>query len=127
MKGEKIEDISSGTFGALSEKIALEYLLSLGFVLRDKNWRAGHKEIDLIMESPNYLHIVEVRSLRAPALILPQNSVKRGKQKLLIMAASSYVRKKRILKDVSFDIVSIIYYNGKFEIDYIPNAFLPII
>ena len=36
--------------GEKGERLALEYLLKRGYTLRAKNYRAGHREIDLILE-----------------------------------------------------------------------------
>ena len=50
------------TQGRVAENIALEWLQQEeGMELRERNWRSEHKEIDLIMESDDFLHIVEVK------------------------------------------------------------------
>ena len=111
--------------GRMAEDIALNYLLARGLSLRDRNWRCRHLEVDLVMESERELHIVEVRSRRYPAMMTPSASVDRKKQGHLIRAASSYVRRKKIDKDVVFDIVSIVFYKDNYHLEYIENAFLP--
>ena len=47
--------------GALGEKIALRYLLRLGYTLVEKNWTARWAEIDLIMLDDSSLVFVEVK------------------------------------------------------------------
>ncbi len=79
------------------------------------------------MESDRTIHIVEVRSLRMPILREPSSTVDRKKQYLLFKAASAYVRRYRIEKEVSFDIVSVVFDGVDYKVEYIPRAFYPII
>jgi len=112
--------------GMRGEEIALGFLISKGMVLRERNWRWNHKEIDLIMEDDR-LHIVEVKSLNAPALISPSEHVDLAKQRNLAYAANHYVLSRGITKETQFDIVSILFAkDGSYTLEYIPEAFLPI-
>lgn len=112
--------------GRKAEDIALEWLLSHGFVLRERNYRAGHREIDLIVETSDRLHIVEVKSLVAPVTASPYEKVDRAKQMKLASAARSYIGLEHIVKEVQFDVVSIVFYEERHELEYIPAAFFPI-
>ncbi|HPB89165.1 MAG TPA: YraN family protein, partial [Bacteroidales bacterium] len=94
------------TQGRMAEDIALEWLQKEGMELRERNWRSEHKEIDLIMESSDFLHIVEVKSLKSPSPIAPFQQVDRLKQRFLVRAARRYIRSRNITKEVRFDIVS---------------------
>lgn len=108
--------------GRRGEDIALEYLLSLGLELRERNFRSGHKEIDIIMESDEYIHIVEVRS---SSIADPRESIGLKKQRYLISAARAYIGLKRVCKEVSFDVVTVLFDGLKTEIEYVPLAFYP--
>lgn len=112
--------------GKAGEDAALEYLLEKGLVLRERNWRAKHLEIDLIMESRDYLHIIEVRSRMRHDPVEPKDTVDKKKQQRLIRAASSYIFKNDIRKDTLFDIVSVVFDGGKPQLEYIEDAFTPI-
>jgi len=112
--------------GKRAEDLALEWLLSCGFILKDRNWRCVHREIDLIMERGPFLHIVEVKSLRLPSVRAPFEQVDWRKRYNLIRAARRYVVQKRVSKEVVFDIVSITFDGEEYRLEYIPNAFLPI-
>lgn len=112
--------------GRRGEDAALEWLEAQGMWLRERNWRWEHREIDLIMESPQWLHIVEVKLLRMPSAIEPWEQVGAQKQRNLAIAADHYVRMNRIEKEVHFDIVSIgEVVGGAMRIEYIPEAFIP--
>lgn len=111
--------------GREGENIALRYLLKRGLTLCERNWRTGHLEIDLIMENNISIHFIEVRSLQNSEQVFPRDTVIKKKQKRIIRAAASYIYKKRIAKEVIFDIVSVVFSNNKYEVEYIENAFLP--
>lgn len=113
--------------GRRGENIALEYLLEKGMILRDRNWRIRHLELDLIMETETELHIVEVRSRKSPVLVSPAETVLWKKQRNIVRAAAIYVGMKNISKEVVFDIVSIIFLEDGYSLEYIENAFLPYI
>ncbi len=122
----------SGERGRLAERIALEFLEARGLVLLDKNWRYGHRELDLVMKSreglshSERLHIVEVRSLSEPNLQMPYETIDITKQRNLIRAAAGYIYKKRVLCETQFDIISIVFCKDKStRVDYFPDAFTP--
>lgn len=114
--------------GKRGEEMALEYLLQRGMKLLERNWRSGHKELDLIMEEDGFVRIVEVRSRSFPAQIDPFESVDAGKRRKVILAARGYVaanRDKVRGKEVVFDVVSILFNGEAFKIEYIREAFAP--
>ena len=111
--------------GIWGEELALEYLLQRGYRMRASNWRSGHLELDLGMEDERCIRIVEVRSRTKPAQVLPHLTVNRHKQVNLFKAASAYVRQYRISKDVVFDLVTVLFDERGYEIDYFPEAFYP--
>ena len=109
--------------GRRGEDIALEYLLQRGYVLRERNWRSSHKEIDLIMESEEFIHFIEVKSLTDQSGFFPGDNVTKQKQRNLICAARNYIIKRRIEKEAQFDVVSITFRSGGYDLEYIPAAF----
>ncbi len=113
--------------GRLGEEMALEHLLQMGYRLLERNWRCRHKEIDLIMESGDGIHIVEVRTRRAPAAVAPEQTVNREKQKNIEAAAAAYLRMSNRKCQVHFDIVSIVLdrESRALQRTYIPDAFIP--
>ena len=48
--------------GKKFEKLAAKYFEQQGFKIVERNWRTGHKEIDLIIQKDNLLVFVEVKS-----------------------------------------------------------------
>ena len=111
--------------GKKGEMIAEEYLCSIGLVTLERNWRSGHKEIDLIMTGKEILHIVEVKSLNFPGLQDPYESVNLKKQNKIISAARDYIVRKRVKYEIQFDVVSVFFKGEDFIIEYFPDAFAP--
>ena len=48
-------------FGKLGEDLAVNYLINKGYQILERNWRSGHKEIDIIALDGDTLVAVEVR------------------------------------------------------------------
>ena len=48
--------------GIRGEDKACEYLVGLGHVILERNWRHSHQEVDIISLFGNELHVVEVKS-----------------------------------------------------------------
>ena len=111
--------------GKRGEREAEEFLNKRGLTTLERNWRCGHKEVDLIMDGVGAIHFVEVRALSAPSLLKPYETIGFNKQMNLIRAASSYVAKHRVKKEVSFDIISVQFYEDHTVIEYFQNAFSP--
>lgn len=114
--------------GKLGEDIALEHLLQMGYKLLERNWHCRHKEVDLIMEGEDGLHIVEVRTRHEPTAVEPEMTVDRHKQRNLEAAAAAWLRMKGEYSQVHFDIVSIVLdCNSKvIRHDLIRDAFIPL-
>lgn len=112
--------------GRKGEDAALEYLQGRGLQLRERNWRDGRLEVDLIMESVDRLHIVEVKTLRGDDGRSAFDRVDEKKQGNLVSAARRYIASRCVTKEVQFDIVSVSFAGGSPEIEYVPDAFFPI-
>ncbi|GIV85288.1 MAG: hypothetical protein KatS3mg052_2295 [Candidatus Roseilinea sp.] len=54
--------------GAWGEAIAARYLTECGYVLRARNWRHDHGELDIVAERGDMIIFVEVRARRSDAL-----------------------------------------------------------
>ena len=111
--------------GRRGEEAARAWLEAHGFRLLDRNWRSGHKELDLVAESASRVHIVEVKTMTPPLLIQPYEKVDAAKQGRLVAAARRYIAAHQVRKEVQFDIVSVILDGDRTEIEYIPEAFYP--
>ena len=111
--------------GRIGEREAEDFLLKRGLRTLERNWRYSHKEVDLIMAGEDAIHFVEVRSLTAPSLIKPYESLGFNKKRNLMVAASAYMALNHINKEISLVVVSVQFFDGEVFIEYFCNAFTP--
>ena len=111
--------------GKLGEEIAVQYLTDKGYEILERNWHNVHKEVDIIAKDGRFLVIVEVKTRKSSKNGEPDMAVTRQKQRMLIAAANAYISRNRLDLETRFDIISIVFNNGKPVIDHIEDAFLP--
>lgn len=91
--------------GAYGEEKALLYLQGEGYRLLARNYRFGHKEIDLIMQDGVCIVFVEVKARRGDRFGAAREAVDARKQKNLIAAAQRYLQAGRMDSPARFDVV----------------------
>ena len=116
--------------GKRGEDEACGLLVSLGHSILERNWRHGHKEVDIISLFGNELHVVEVKSKTAPVVADPVLSVGKAKQGFLVKAANAYLHSKEKKQlphnmEVFFDVVSVVFDGDKTIVRFYPQAFIP--
>jgi putative endonuclease len=111
--------------GKKGEEIALDYLLKNGYKILQKNWRAGHNELDIVAQEKGFVVIIEVKSRADSKFSEPEEAVTRDKQQSIIRAANAFVFKNNISLEVRFDIISIIHNERETRIHHIKDAFYP--
>jgi putative endonuclease len=77
--------------GAWGEAVAARHLAERGYTLRDRNWRHGHGELDIVAERPDCIVFVEVRTRRGDAFGAPEETITPRKQATLIATAQAYL------------------------------------
>jgi putative endonuclease len=109
--------------GKNGELQAIEFLKQKGYVIRAINWRYRYKELDIVADFGNELHVIEVKT-RTSALWQTGNElVGRRKQKNIIDAAEAYVILNGTDKNVVFDIIYILDTGTGCKIELISDAF----
>ena len=111
-------------FGKFGEDLAVNYLINKGYQILERNWRSGHKEIDIIALDGNTLVAVEVKTRQSNTYGEPDIAVGAMKQQMLIWAADAYVRYKNLDVEVRFDIISIVITDTGEHIEHIEDAFI---
>lgn len=112
-------------FGQISEDRAVAYLMARGYTIRERNWRLGHKEIDIIAQKNGIIAIIEVKARKSDKYGDPIEAVTDEKIRNLVQAANAYVRYHRINLTVRFDIITIIGEPGNQTVEHIEDAFYP--
>jgi putative endonuclease len=79
--------------GRQGEEEAAAYLVKQGYKIVQRNFRCPWGEIDIIAQKGPVLVFVEVRSRKTNSFGLPQESIKRNKQKKVRQVASFYLKK----------------------------------
>lgn len=106
--------------------MACDFLSSRGHHILDRNWRAGHLEIDIVSEGPDGVHFVEVKTRKAPVTTTVSDQVNPVKQKRISAAAQRYLNAKHLLgQEVFFDIVSVVVERTETRVRYYPQAWIP--
>lgn len=113
--------------GRWGEQKAAEYLERKGFRIIWRDWRDGHRDLDIVAIDADQLVIVEVKTRRSNAFMEPEQAVDAKKVRSLSMAAAKFVRTQHIDMPVRFDIVSITgTTDDNCKINHIEDAFLPL-
>lgn len=111
-------------WGQETEQLAAEYFIREGYTVRERNWRMGKLEIDLILERDRTLIFVEVKA-RQRGNQDPVDAVDRRKRQRVINAADVYLRRQTMLYEYRFDIVTFTGTRDDYEMTHYADAFLP--
>jgi putative endonuclease len=112
------------TLGKKGEAAAQAFLQTQGFAILETNFRTKPAEIDIIAQENNCICFIEVKTRQSLKKGLPRESITPAKQKKIILGACLYLKKNnRLSEQIRFDVVEVYMDNGKFDINFIKNAF----
>ena len=111
--------------GKAGEDAAVAYLEQQGYIIRDRNWRKGHFELDIVAASDCELIVVEVKTRSNTQFAEPEDAVDLPKIRRTVRAADTYMKLFQIDVPVRFDIVTVVGENGDFKIEHMKEAFYP--
>ena len=109
--------------GKQGEEAAARYIVMHDYIIKERDWHLGHRDIDIIAEKHGILVFVEVKTRSSEYFGTPEDSVDDDKKRNLLEAANCYVRLNSIDMAVRFDIVSVIKEGNFYRIRHFPNAF----
>jgi putative endonuclease len=104
---------------------AVAYLEQKGYLIRDRNWRRGHFELDIVAAKDNELIVVEVKTRSDTLFAAPEDAVDLPKIRRTVRAADAYIRLFQIDTPVRFDIITVVGDDGNFKVEHIEEAFYP--
>lgn len=116
--------------GKWGEELAAKYLEQKGYVIRDRDWRQGKLDLDIVAvaDDGETVVFVEVKARKPNAFGQPEQAVDAKKIKRLARAADSYVKSLGVSAPLRFDIVSIIGDQEEAQtIEHIVDAFNPMV
>lgn len=111
--------------GKAGEDAAVAYLENNGYIIRHRNWRRGHFELDIVAAKDNELVIIEVKTRCNTEFAQPEDAVNIPKIKRIVRAADTYIKQFQIDSPVRFDIITAVGEKGDFKIEHIRDAFYP--
>ena len=96
--------------GKWGEDVAAEYLRKKGYVIKERDWRYKHRDIDLIAltEDLTTLVFIEVKTRSSREVASPEDAITRDKIKSIGYSANAYVRSNRIMLNIRFDIITVV-------------------
>lgn len=110
-----------GTWG---EDLVAAFLEEKGFQIVERDWKSGHRDLDIVAMDGNTLVIVEVKTRRNRTFTDPETAVDYRKINNLRQAANHYVKFKRFDGEVRFDLVTVVGTpDTGFDINHIEDAF----
>lgn len=109
-------------FGCSGEGLAFGYLLARGYRVRERNWRFGRGEVDLICEDGAAIVFVEVKSRRGLLFGGAAEAVDRRKQRQLMALARVYMGRHPD-RPCRFDVVCVDLRRAKPAIRLLKDAF----
>lgn len=114
--------------GKWGEDIASRYLEGKGYRIIYRDWRYGHRDLDIIATDDNGLCVIaEVKTRRNERFADANMAVSPQKIHSLSIAANAFVKSHRINVRLRFDIITIVGTPEQYEVRHVENAFLPAI
>ena len=114
--------------GKWGEQYAADYLQSIGYDIIERDWRIGHRDIDIIARTGDGTTVVfvEEKTRTSDVVTKPDDAVDIKKIRNIGYAANNYIKTKGIVDEVRFDIISIIGNNKEnAQLEHIIEAFNP--
>ena len=112
------------SLGDKGEDLAAAALKKQGYKVLERNYRTPMGEIDLIARQGGALVFIEVKTRTSSRFGAGQDAVHYGKQARIRKLADYYLKQKRLGEvAVRFDVVGILWEEGKPQIEVIQGAF----
>jgi putative endonuclease len=117
--------------GRRGEDLAARFLEGLGWTVLDRNWRAGHAELDLVARSGTTIAFVEVKTRAYPGLAAaefdPLESVTPRKMREVERASAAWIRMRteriRGVRTFRFDAIGVELVPGRPpRVHHVPDA-----
>lgn len=119
---------SHNELGIWGEQYATNYLRDKGYEIIARNWRIGHRDIDIIARSPDNTTVVfvEVKTRTNDVITKPEDAVNLKKIRNIGLAANAYVKQMNVVDMIRFDIITIVGNNdNNAQLEHIQDAFNP--
>ena len=115
--------------GKWGEEVAAEFLASKGYTILERDWKDGHRDIDIIARTADETIVfVEVKTRTFDAIANPEDAITKQKIKSIGKAANAYVKAYQLWNELRFDVITIIGNRKEnAQINHIADAFNPLL
>lgn len=116
--------------GKWGEDEATLYLENEGYIVIDRDWKVGKRDLDILAVSPDgkTLVVVEVKTRSGEEYQQPEEAVDVRKMRNLAIAANTYVKEQNVEKELRFDIVTAVGVGHQVKrIEHLVDAFNPLL
>ncbi|MEI3069519.1 YraN family protein [Prevotella sp. SGI.167] len=116
--------------GVWGEDEAALYLEGEGYVIIDRDWKIGKRDLDILALSPDgkTLVVVEVKTRSGDDYQRPEEAVDGRKMRNLAIAANAYVKEHQVEKELRFDIISVVGVGHQVKcLEHLKDAFNPML
>lgn len=107
--------------GKAGEDFACRYLTDKGFSIVHRNWRSGHKEIDIVALDGEWLVFVEVKTRTRHTEA--NDAISWNKIRLLQTAGENYISYYKVEREARFDVLILTLHGDSFDVEHIKEAF----
>ncbi|MEZ3551711.1 MAG: YraN family protein [Muribaculaceae bacterium] len=119
-KAKKLRDLD---FGKFAEDKAMEYYVSKGYAIRERNWRLRRIEIDIIAQMEDVIVFIEVKA-RSGRDTSALEAVTFDKIKRMARGADIYLKMQHADFEYRYDIVTLTGDFNKYELEVYEDAFI---
>jgi len=110
--------------GELGERIAARWLAWKGWVIRDRRFRNGHRDIDIVAQRHRLIAFVEVKARSGDEFGDPVEAVHWQKQRELRRSALVWIARHGAAgHEYRFDVVGVLVAGAKVRVKHVENAF----
>ena len=115
---------SHNELGKWGEDVAADFLLRQGYTIIERDWKSGHRDLDIIALDGDTIVFVEVKTRSNRVFTDPETAVDYQKIRHLQQAANHYIKYRHIDKEIRFDIITVVgTMGGNYDVDHIKDAF----
>lgn len=94
--------------GKWGEEVAAAYLADKGYVILHRDWKSGHRDLDIVARDGCQIVFVEVKTRRNDYFVEPMEAVDYRKLMSLRRSINHYLKYYRINEEARLDIVSVV-------------------
>ena len=111
-------------FGVLGERIAERWLRRDGWVVVERRFRNGRRDIDLVVRREQTVAFVEVKARKGDDFGGPVSAVNWRKQRELARSAKVWIdRHGQPAEDYRFDVLGVLVNGDRVRVRHVPDAF----